>query len=68
MNEITEGEPGIEGLANEPGAPEAEPASTLRDVAVDDSARPWHGAANPLEALFQHFTAEIAALKAKSGI
>ncbi len=31
----------------------------------DDGARPWHGTDNPLEALYLHFTAEIAALKAK---
>ena len=31
----------------------------------DDGDRPWHGTDNPLEALYLHFTAEIAALKAK---
>lgn len=30
----------------------------------DDGTRPWHGTTNPFEALYQHFTAEIAALKA----
>ena len=32
---------------------------------TDEGARPWHNTDNPLEALFLHFTAEIAALKAK---
>ena len=35
------------------------------DVLADAPARPWHGSASPLEALFDHFTAEIAALKAR---
>lgn len=35
------------------------------EVPVDDGSRPWHGAENPLEALYQHFTAALAAVKAK---
>jgi hypothetical protein len=48
-----------------------DPAAPVEDVATDppadDTARPWHGATNPLESLWQHFTSEIAALKAKIG-
>lgn len=40
-----------------PGAePEAAPAQ-------DADWRPWHGHINPLEALYQHFTAELAKLR-----
>jgi hypothetical protein len=31
-----------------------------------EDARPWHGTANPLEALWLHFTAEIAKLSGKT--
>lgn len=30
---------------------------------VEEMPRPWHGAGNPFEALYQHFTAEIAKLR-----
>jgi hypothetical protein len=32
---------------------------------TDENARPWHGTSNPLEALWLHFTAEIAKLSGK---
>ena len=32
-------------------------------AAGDETGRPWHGSVNPFEALYQHFTAEIAAMK-----
>ncbi len=46
-------------------APTEDPAPV--EAATDDTARPWHDSDNPLESLWQHFTAEIAALKAKFG-
>lgn len=67
-------EPDIEGLAPEPGAPDQPPVIPVNEngpvplqgvSADDDGQRPWHGAVNPMEALYQHFRAEIAALKAK---
>ena len=30
-------------------------------------ARPWHGTLNPFEAMYQHFMAEIAALRSEFG-
>lgn len=35
----------------------------MSTTATDGEKRPWHGADNPYEAIFQHFTAEIAALE-----
>jgi hypothetical protein len=32
---------------------------------ADESWRPWHGRENPLEAMYQHFAAQIEALKAQ---
>lgn len=47
----------------------AEAAGSVPDPVepADPTARPWHNAENPLEALWTHFTAEIAALKEKLG-
>ena len=57
---------------DEPTAFTAEPVEAEveqpKTSEIDPEARPWHGAYNPYEAIYAHFTAEIAALKAKIGM
>lgn len=57
--------------ANNRATPVVTPAPTATaevpapEPPANPDARPWHGAENPLEAVWAHFTAEIAALKVK---
>jgi len=54
--------------AAEPEAPAApEPEAPAEPDPPADEARPWHGAANPYEGIFQWAKAEIARLEAKIG-
>ena len=41
--------------------------STTTTLPASDD-RPWHHSTNPFEAMFQHFTAEIAALKKAAAV
>jgi hypothetical protein len=41
----------------------APPVSETEEAPDPSTVRPWHGSDNPLEALYQHFTAAIAKLK-----
>lgn len=60
MSETIEG-PEVAGNSNVLEAPA--PADQPDQSEPVDEPRPWHGAASPFEALYQHFTAEIAKLK-----